>query len=486
MDPDRTPVVVAAAQHTEREVDTSAIRLAEEVSAQALAQAPGVARRIGRCSLVGVLSPVPAQPATQLAARLGLTPHTCETTTIGGNTPQWLVSRAARDVASGHLDAVLVVGSEAMRTALSGALAPDTLVGGAPGEDSIVGDARPGLSAAEEAAGLLMPGHVYPLFESVLAARAGRSFAEHTRFLGPLMARFSAVAAKNPYAWFTEGRTATEISTPSDRNRLTAEPYTKLMNAFLGVDQASAVVVCSLGVAQAVGVADRAVFVWSGADANDVWFPTARPDLGASAGFRAAAEAALAGAGVGVDDIGILDLYSCFPVAVETAAAALAVALDDPRGLTVTGGLPYFGGPGNEYTLHAIVTATEAARENGALALVSGLGWYQTKHSVGVYGPAPPPKGFVAADTAAAQAAIDATAVNVAASGRGPAVVDAATVVYDRRGSVASAPVIARLADGRRIVAAVDSEDRNDSLAGQSLVGARVHVNGDPPRYRIE
>lgn len=38
-----------------------------------------------------------------------------------------------------------------------------------------------------------------------------------------------------------------------------------------------------------------------------------------------------------------LDLYSCFPCVVQIAADVLGMAHDDPRGFTVTGGLPFYG-----------------------------------------------------------------------------------------------------------------------------------------------
>jgi acetyl-CoA C-acetyltransferase len=348
----------------------------------------------------------------------------------------------------------------------------------------VVGDDRPGIGPAEVNAGLLAPVHVYALFESVIARRAGHGPAEHRAVLGSLMAPFTEVAAQHPCAWFPEGRSAAELSEPSPDNRLVSEPYTKRMCAVINVDQAAAVLVTSLGAARAAGCADRAVFCWSGSEANDVWFPAARPDPGTSPGLRAAASAALAAAGVGVDDINAFDLYSCFPCAVEMAIEALGLDPRDPRGLTVTGGLPYFGGPGNDYSLHAVATLTDRLRERGGTGLVNALGWYVTKHAVGIYGAAPPPRGWQVGDTTSAQRAIDASAVGVATEADGRATVVASTVAYGARGTVSAAPVIARLDDGRHLAAAAaDSELL--SLAGRDLVGARVEVTGTPVRYRV-
>jgi acetyl-CoA C-acetyltransferase len=508
-DASRIPVLVAGAHAIERDDPVTALELAERAAATALGEAPRLAARIDRVSVVGILSRTGAAPATTLARRLRLSPSRCETTTIGGNTPQWLVTRAAADIAAGRIGAALVAGAEAMRSARqrraqrpaearpSGpgehpraeASAPEPDPGASLAPDPVVGDPRPGTSPAEAAIGLVLPAHVYPLFESVLAHRAGRSFAEQRQVLGRLLAPFTEVAAKHPFAWFREPRSAEEIAQPSPGNRLVAEPYTKLMNSFIGGDQAAALVVTSLAVAREAGVADRAVFVWSGADATEVFAVPARPDLGSCPALAVAAAAALGAHGLGADDLGAIDVYSCFPCAVELAADAIGLPSDGSRALTVTGGLPYFGGPGNNYVTHAIVTLADRLREEGGLGLVSGVGWYMTKHSVGVYGATPPPSGFVEADTAAEQGRIDASALPVVDPGGEPlagelATVEASTVVYDGSGVVTAAPVVATLRDGRRVVAAADAREL-PALAGVSLVGAPVEVVGAPPSYRV-
>jgi acetyl-CoA C-acetyltransferase len=334
--------------------------------------------------------------------------------------------------------------------------------------------------------------HVYPLFESVLAARAGHDAPAHRRAMGRLFAPFTEVAAGHPYAWFPTARSADEIATPSPENRIVAEPYTKRMTAFLGSDQGAAVIVCSLAAARRAGVADRAVFVWAGAEATDVRFPTSRPDPGRSPAIAAAGRALFEAAGVGVDDLEQIDLYSCFPSAVELAAKALGLRTDDPRGLTVTGGLPYFGGPGNNYTTHAIATLTDLLRDAapGTLGLATGLGWFVTKHALGIYGSTPPPTGFRRGDTTAAQAEIDASAVEAALSVEGPTVatVVAATVIRQGPGTPVGAPVIARLPDQRHMALAPADPEVTDAVAaldGPGLVGGPVVVQPGPARYRL-
>ena len=194
-----------------------------------------------------------------------------------------------------------------------------------PDADPVVGAPDRGLlSRAEVAAGLVQPTTVFPVFESALAAEAGRTSAEQRRFAAGFMARFTDVAADNRYAWFRDRATPDELASTAGGNRIIAEPYTKRMNAFPFVDQAAALVVCSLAVAREVGLADGAVHIWSGADATEVLLPGARRWLGRSEGAEAAVAAALEAAGIGADDVDAFDLYSCFPSAVQMGAGPSA------------------------------------------------------------------------------------------------------------------------------------------------------------------
>jgi acetyl-CoA C-acetyltransferase len=490
LDPERTPVVVGVGQVVDRQLDAGPIELAEQAARAALDEAPGLAGAVERLSVVNILSRrAGTAPATDLAKRLGIAPAVRETTTVGGNTPQWLVNRAAADIFAGRLEATLVVGAEAVRSRrLDESPAPRP---GRPREageaDDVVGGARRDLTDEEHAAGLYVPVQVYPLFESVLARRAGRDAAAQRLYAARLLSRFTEVAARHPCAWFPERRRPEEIAEPSPDNRLVAEPYTKRMTAFIGPAQGAALLLTSLARARSQGLADQAVFVWAGAELDDVWFPLQRPDLGSSPAIRQAGEALFAAAGVGVDDVDRFDLYSCFPSAVEMAAEALGLRLEDPRGLTVTGGLPYFGGPGNNYATHAIATIVERLRDEGGLGLVTALGWYATKHALGLYGAGPPPRGYRLPDLRALQRAIDATArpyVPAEEEVAGPAVVEASTVLYDHSGVAVGAPVVATLADGRRCAADAVA-DELPALAGRIIAGRRIVVSGRPRRYRL-
>ncbi len=511
LDPDRLPVVIASAQAISRQ-NTTALELAEQAATEAIDNVGALRDRITGISLVNVLSAMPEAPVAALSSLLGLDAPGREVTTIGGNSPQWLVTRIASKIAGGMPGAWLIVGAEALHSARSASRSDreparsasraglDARHEGSDAHgdrrppprspaveiepDEQVGDPRPGTSALETSVGLLAPVHIYSIIESSLADRFDRSAVEHREALGNMMAGFSRVASRNPFAWFREPHSPSEISTPSPSNRLVTEQCTKLMSAFLSCDMSSALIITSLGEARRLGITAEPMFIVGGIDIDDVWAVSARRDLSRSPAMSAGARTLLDACSMSIDDISAFDLYSCFPSAVEIAADAIGASLDDHRGLTTTGGLAYFGGPGSNYSTHAIATMSERLRETAGAGLVTALGWFATKHSMGLYSARPPANGFVAPDTSLLQKAIDATAVEVAPRAEGRATVLAYTVAYAHDGRPSFAPAIARLPDGRHVVARAEP-DQLEHLPNADLVGREIVVSGVPPGYRV-
>jgi len=287
------------------------------------------------------------------------------------------------------------------------------------------------------------------------------------------------VASKNPWAWFPIARSADEIATPTPSNRMIAFPYTKYMNAVLETDQAAAALVMSAAAARALGVPeDRQVDWWGGAHGQEqAWFPSERPDFAACPALARTARAALAEAGTGLDEIAAFDFYSCFPVAVEMACQMLGLAEDDPRGVTLTGGLPYAGGPGNNYTLHSVAAAVAKLRaEPGARALVTGNGWYLTKHSAAVLASAPRPGGPLGPAPEEPKAALPETTASTAPA-EGAAALETYTVLYDRDGAPARGIAIGRTDAGQRFVANTpDDRALLEAFVAVENVGRRGRV----------
>lgn len=422
-------------------------------------------------------------PAFAVAAVLGIEPRERVRASTGGNSPQTLVNAAAVAISAGRADVVVITGGEAMYTRrLAASNGEET---GWPRQDAaarpdrVVGVDAPGTSDFELSRSLVVPTQVYPIVECALRAGAGAGVADHQVRVSELWARFSQVAATNPYAWSPEARSAAEIRTVGPENRMIGFPYPKLMNSNIVVDQAAAVIVTSVAAARAAGVpSDRWVFVRAGADATDHWFVSQRWSLARSPAIAACGRTVFGFAGLGVDDVAHLDLYSCFPSAVEVAALELGVDAWDPgRPPTVTGGLCFGGGPGNNYVTHSIAAMVARLREHaGDVGLVTANGWYLTKHALGLYSTDPPAEGF---RWASPQPAVDASPEReVAPDYAGPVTVEAYTVLHERDGSP-QLGIVSCLDDaGRRTWANTSDAGLLRAMVTEEVDGRRAEVAG--------
>jgi acetyl-CoA C-acetyltransferase len=254
-------------------------------------------------------------------------------------------------------------------------------------------------------------------------------------------------------------------------------PYTKRMNSNNAVEQGAALVLCSAERAETLGVPrDRWVFPHSGTDAHDHYLVSHRDDLSSSPAIRLAGRAALELADVGVDDLAHIDLYSCFPSAVQIAAYELGIALDRP--VTVTGGLSFAGGPWNNYVTHSIATMAGVLREDpGSLGLVTANGGFITKHAFGVYGTEPPARPFRHAEP---QASVDALPRREACDEPdGEAAVEAWTVMHDREGAPEAGLLAALMDDGRRAWGVTRDPDLVKVMVSEELAGKRARLAPD-------
>jgi len=486
-------VLIGVGQCVQKDVDPGQsdgpVELMAEAARAAAADTSLGAAVMPRLDLVATVDTFawqPANAAALLAGAIGATPQRLLVSTVGGNTPQAYVNHLAGEVRAGRAGTCLIAGVNvvaSMRRARKAGRRLDWPSGG-EGTAERFGDDRLGGTDIENAHGLFLPSNTYPLFENALRSRRGLDVATHNLRIGEMFARFTEVAARHPQAWFPVQRSAAEIATPSASNRMVAFPYTKFMNAVMEVDQAAAVIVTSAANARRLGVPeDRWVwFLGGGAAAEDPWNVSERPRFDACPSMAFAAAQALARAGLGVDDLDRFDLYSCFPVAVELACESLGISETDPRGLTVTGGLPYFGGPGNNYTLHAIASMADVLRTSpGANGLVTANGWYLTKHAAGVYSSAPPahtPRPEPAPELARHPEG----AVEVCPQPSGTGTIETWTVVFGRTGEPETGIVLGRLEDGARFLAHTPSDPALlDELVTRDAIGRRGRVTAGSP-----
>ncbi|KAB8194136.1 acetyl-CoA acetyltransferase [Nonomuraea phyllanthi] len=473
-----SPVDLAAAAAREALADTGADPAAVAAAVDTVAgvrqfeiSAPGVPAPLGRST----------NYPRSVAARAGAAPRRAILEVVGGQGPQHLVNELAATIAAGGASAALVFGAEAISTVLHLAGAEDRPDFGETVEGDLEdrGYGLKGLGSRHLAAhGLADAPSQYALFDNARRARLKQTRQEYAAGMGALFAPFTTVAAANPHAAAPVERTAGELVTPGETNRLIAEPYTRYVVAREKVNQGAAVLLMSVEQARRLGVPrDRWVFLHGHADLRERDLLD-RADLSRGPASVMAARHALELAGIGAGDLAAIDLYSCFPIAVSNICDGLGLPADGSRELTVTGGLPFFGGPGNNYSTHAIAEIVRRLRERpGTYGLVGANGGMLSKYSAGVYSTLPAP--WRPDRSADLQAEIDSwPAVEQAVRADGWGTVETYTVKHGTGGR-RTGIVIGRLeADGRRFVAmTADGDDRTlGLLTTGEPVGQRVHV----------
>lgn len=498
MNSERMPILVGAGQIVQREAPPEEALGPVDMMvhcARAAAQdahlSPAALGQIDALGVVDVLGGQYKDVAGLLNERLGLHPSDVHCPPVGGNTPQYLVNRAAARIAAGESRMALIAGAEALATL---AKSSQTRVPPAwAARDGVVAGTKPpdfvGSAKWEIPYGFLPPVSVYPHFETALRAHYGHSVEAHQRHLGELFSRFTEVAAANPYAWFRKVRSAGEIATDAPDNRYVGYPYTKYMNAHIRVDQGAALLMTSVAHAKKLGVPmEKWVYLHGCGDANDHWYVTNRANLHSSPAIAAIGRHALGMARLDIGQIAHLDLYSCFPSAVQIGRDALGIAPGDPRPLTVTGGLPYHGGPANNYVTHSIATMMERLRgDAGAFGLCTALGWYITKHAIGIYSTRPVEGEWRRSRPEAIQAEVDAlSSVEVELQPSGPATVESYTVIHGR-GGPEKAVVIGRLENGKRFLAHTpDDPSLWAAMMKDEMVGRRGKVAPGTPTQRFD
>jgi acetyl-CoA C-acetyltransferase len=409
--PDNTPVIIGVGQFSERVGEPGYAALSYmDLAGRALAGAIADSGASGSVAdAIDTLAAIRAFEMSRpdrkppfgtannvpraIASRVGAKPARAILTTTGGQTNQQLVGEFASAIAAGDSRCAVIVGSEAISTVL--ALS-------AKGEipdwsEDVPGDFEDQGFGVEELLepALFMHGAsgaipLYALAENARRHRLGLGLAAYRLEIGRLFAPFTRVAAANPHSAAPVERSAEELATVTDRNRIVAEPYPRMTVARDQVNQAAAIIVASAGLARELGVRqDKWVHIHAVTAATELKL-SQRPDLSGNPASLASVDAALARAGKSMADMAYLDFYSCFAIPVFNQCDHFGLAINDPRGLTLTGGLPFFGGAGNNYSAHAIAEAVSRVRgDRGSFALVGANGGWMSKYATGIYSTEP-------------------------------------------------------------------------------------------------
>ena len=477
----RTPVLVGVGVAMRREEDPARALEPIDLMLEAVRAAGADCGASALLAEVGTIA-VPRgrwryrNPAGEIARALGATHATTIVSSVGV-LQQTLIADACEAIAAGEIDSALVTGADAgyrlLRARLGGSRATER-------DQSDDPDVRLEPKAelrhpAEVAAGLKMPVGLYAMLESARRAAAGVSLNDHRDRLAARYARFAAIAAANPDGWSRTPLDAATIRDDGPRNPMQAFPYTRAHCSTWNVDQAAALLFCSAERATALNIdRSRWVFPIATAESNHMVSLSARADLVRSPGADATARAVLAAGGMAMTEIDLIELYSCFPVAVDAFADALGLSPD--RDLTITGSMAFAGGPYNNYFFQATARAAQLLRAGaGRTALLSCVSGILTKQAFALWSSEPSGGAFVRRDVTDEVAAASAelpVIENYTGGGR----IAACTVLHER-GTQPQAVALVDTDDGARALAGSDEAEIVASMERDEWVGRRVHVS---------
>jgi acetyl-CoA C-acetyltransferase len=495
---DTTPVIVGVGQVVNRVDDPEyrEMRAADLAAAAARAamrdcrrgegvephiQLIGATRTVEDSTEVPAAFGKPDKFPLAVGRRLGLNPRAAILEKAGGQSPLSLIIGLGNQIAAGHTEAALAFGAEATSTVRCLQAAGESR----EWSETDVGamdDRGRGLEGFltpySVGHGLMTAPPAYALLENARRARLGLSIEHYRREMARLFSPFTAVAAANPYSSSAvEKLGPEELTQLNERNRMIAHPYSVRLVARDQVNQGAAVLLVSVRLARSLGIPDeRWVFVHGCAQAEDRDIME-REDIGASVAAPLALKAALAAAGKTLDEISAFDFYSCFPIAVFASAVdGLGLKPDDPRGLTVTGGLPYFGGPGNNYSMHALAAMSEQLRaDRGKFGLIGVNGGYLSKYGAAVLS-TDPAEWRSCIEEEIQRQVYERPAAAVVKDADGFARIVTYTVTFARNGAPTQSVVIGEFDTGERFLANNVDSATLETMALSDPLGRRICV----------
>ena len=421
-------------------------------------------------------------PPARLAAAVGASPRRAVYSGIGGTTPLSLLGAAAERIVTGESDVCAVVAGEAL-----GTVRRLKKEGARPSWSHRDPVKRPfpfeaPFHPSEVAHQIFQAYTTFAMRDVARRAHEGLSVDEHRAVMGALFAPMTPVAAANPYAWFPVERSAAELVEATPSNRVVAHPYTKLLTSIMDVDLAAAFVVASEEAADRLGVpADRRVYVRGWGEDRDPDYVAEHPDLWRAPAMANAFRGALARAGLGVDDIARFDLYSCFPSSVLFSLDALGLDPGDRRApFTVTGGLPYAGGPGSGYAVGSVAAmADELVADPGSLGMVTAVGMHLSKHAAVVLSTGRGAASESAASESAAAPASPSPRRPIVDTVDGAATIAAYTVHHAGDGSPTEALLVGDVEGGNRCYGRATDAGLLAAMEAEEFVGRQVVLRPD-------
>ena len=475
MDETRIPILVGSGQVTQREEDPSTALSPMDLTALAGMKAAddtnvnkSILKELDTLVVIRSFSDTSwrftcpfgkySNPPLSLSKRLGANNVNRYIYTYpGGNMPQWCVNRMFEMINLGELQIGMIAGGESLATQKAAQRAKITLNWNEDlgGKYENWGINKRGWSEVEDRHRMAGAIFAYPMIENAIRRKKKQTIKDHSLDMGKLFSSFASVAKENKLADRRHGYTAEEIAEVNSHNPYIGFPYTKLMNSNAFIDQSAAIILTSVAKAKDLGIPRKKwVYLHGCADAYDHWYLSDRLNFYSSPAMKVVARETFEMAGFSLSDMDFFDIYSCFPSAVQIACEEMGISTVDDRSLTITGGLPYFGGPGNNYVTHSIAEMMNTVRaQPGTKGLVTANGNYLTKQSAGIYSTQPIEKAFIPKDPNIYQTEInDEKGPVFTECANGKAFIETYTIMHDRNGPSLGI-LYGRLDNGIRFIA---------------------------------
>ena len=476
-------------EQTEHLLDPVGLMADASKKAAETAGAPDLLTKLDGIMVVRVMSHSVPKAAEQLADKLNASPKLTVVSSIGGNSPQLFVNKAAGMIARGELDSVLIAGGEVYYPRENKKKKSDSMLfkglTGVNARDDMIG-----VTIDELQHGIYLPVHGFPLYETALWAKSGLGLEPYLKqHAGKIWSRFSQTAAENPDAWIRSPRSAEEIISDHPENRMIAFPYRKFMTSLISVDLGAAVILMSEKKSRQYRQKNRQpVYFLGGAYTEDRQpYLIQKTSFTTSPSLKTAVQRALIRSTLSLEDLDCFDIYSCFPCSVTIGRKMIGIPENDPRPQTLTGGLGFFGGPGNNYSLHAIATMAESLSKGVySSGMITSLGWFLHKHAVGIYSTNAKDTGLAHHDLADENDFLvgdEPLGVDSEASGKG--IIETYTIIHAKDGSPAYAVIYGKTESNNRFIAQThNNPDIYAALSSDNQVGKTVQLSFDKKRNK--
>ena len=301
---------------------------------------------------------------------------------------QNLINEACLKIENGEINASIILGGEARYKQLRSVIEkkeyfetkldenPDFYI---KAKEDLYGDEE------LEELGAMAVGY-YATMETALRKNDNENIEEHQNNIASMYEEFSKVASNNEDAWLDHPYSKKEILETSKKNKMLAYPYNKLHCTSWNVNQSAALIICSEELANKLEIDNKKrVYPISSSENNHMIAIQQRPKLYESLGMIYAAKSInrmMEQLDIRLD---AYDLYSCFPAAVKMFSKSLELGSELPK--TITGSMPYAGGPLNSFVIHSTVKMIQKIRALEARhGLVTGVSGMMTKQSFCVWG----------------------------------------------------------------------------------------------------